>query len=156
MDVAACPRERETRIAGDFLLIQDYHERLAAIVSRGTKAPTIPVADRLACHRVTGCASRVWLTLALEDGLCRWRVAADSPLVLGLAALLADCAQGCPPPSVAAYHPVILASLGVWDRLSPSRQQGLASFAARMRALASGQNASVHPSTLTIQNHPTS
>jgi cysteine desulfuration protein SufE len=128
--------QRQARLVADFSLIEDYHERLAAIVSRGTKAPSVPESDRVEALRVVGCTSRVWLALDASDGVCRWRVAADSPLVLGLAALVADCVEGCPVSEVRAFEPSILEQLGVWDRLSPSRQQGLASFAAQLRALA--------------------
>ncbi len=82
--------------------------------------------DRTDGNLVRGCVSRVWLAAAIEEGRCRFRVDADSPLVRGLVRLLCGIYDGATPEEVAAVEPMVLDELGILRNLSPTRQNGLA------------------------------
>jgi len=126
--------ERQQQLIDRLRLIEDAHERLAAITSRGKKWPPPPDAERIDAHRVPGCVSRVWLIGDLEDGRCRWRMDADSPLVKGLVALLCEITEGATPAEVAIFEPEIATALGLDRQLSPTRLNGLNAVAGTMRA----------------------
>ncbi len=126
--------EKQQHLIDRLRLIEDTHERLAAITARGKKWPTPAVEERIDDHRVTGCVSRVWLIGRVEDGHCRWRMDADSPLVKGLVALLCEITEGATPGDVATFEPEIVAALGLDRQLSPTRLNGLNAVAQTMRA----------------------
>lgn len=126
--------EKQTALIARLRAIEDAHERLAAITNRGRKwpAPVEPTDAAL----VPGCSSRVWLVGELREGVCRFRMDADSPLVKGLAALLCELYDGAPPAEVAATEPELIAQLGLDRMLSPTRLHGFASIRAAIRRFA--------------------
>jgi hypothetical protein len=87
----------------------------------------------------TGCAAASprpgsWASCATGD--CRFHCDADSPLVKGLLALLCEFFSDAPPAEVAASAADPLDALGLTRHLSPTRQNGLAQRASRIRELA--------------------
>ncbi len=128
--------ERQQQLVERLRLIEDAHERLAAITARGKKWPALLEEERIDAHRVPGCVSRVWLVGSIEDGRCRWRMDADSPLVKGLVALLCETTDGATPAELAGFEPDIIAALGLDRQLSPTRLNGLQAVAETMRAFA--------------------
>lgn len=128
--------EKEKDLIERFLLIDDAHERLAAITARGKKWPGPTDDERTDDHRVPGCVSRVWLTGDAVDGRCHWRMDADSPVVKGLVALLCEVTEGATLPEAATFEPTILTALGLDRQLSPTRLNGLAAVAQTIRAFA--------------------
>ena len=72
--------QKQAAFIDRYSVIPDPQERLAALISR--KSTLVPLADsgRVDSALVRGCVSRVWLEGALENGCCRFRVEADSPM----------------------------------------------------------------------------
>jgi cysteine desulfuration protein SufE len=128
--------EKQQHLVERLGLIEDAHERLAAITARGAKWPAPPAEQRIDAHRVPGCVSRVWLVGRVEDGRCRWQMDAESPLVKGIVALLCELTDGATPAEVAIFEPEIIAALGLDRQLSPTRLNGLAAVAQTMRTFA--------------------
>ncbi len=117
-------------------IIEDAHERLAAITSRAKKWPGIAEHERLDERLVRGCSSRVWFLGEMRDGACHFRFDADSPLVKGLVALLCEVYEGGTPGDVVAVEPEIVAALGIDRMLSPTRLNGLAAVRNTIREFA--------------------
>src|SRR4051812_9216983 len=113
--------ERQQQLIDRLGLIEDAHERLAAITARGEKWRAPSDDERVEDHRVPGCASRVWLIGEVQDERCRWRMDADSPLVKGLVALLCEITEGAAPAEVVDFEPEIVSALGLDRSLSPTR-----------------------------------
>jgi cysteine desulfuration protein SufE len=118
--------EKQQKLIAKYRVIEDPQERLAAITGRGRKWSAPTEAERTDASRVQGCVSQVWLVGQMEEGRCRFRVAADSPLVLGLAALLCELYDGEAPDEVATVEPELLEALDIAPQLSPTRLNGLA------------------------------
>ena len=59
--------EKQQQLIARFNVIEDAHERLAAIVARGKKWPGLPEDQRTDANRVPGCTSRVWLAGRSEE-----------------------------------------------------------------------------------------
>ena len=117
-------------------IIEDAHERLAAITSRAKKWP-VPAEDERTDERlVRGCSSRVWFVGEVRDGRCHFRIDADSPLVKGIATLLCEVYEGGTPEEVLAVEPEIIAGLGIDRMLSPTRLNGLAAVRNTIREFA--------------------
>jgi cysteine desulfuration protein SufE len=119
-------REKQRRLIAKYLIIEDAHERLAAITARGRKWPAPRDDERSEANRVQGCASPVWLAGTLAEGRCHFRMAAESALVQGLAALLCELYDGEPATEIVAVEPELMRELGVERQLSPTRLNGLA------------------------------
>jgi cysteine desulfuration protein SufE len=127
---------KQRSIISRYRIIEDAHERLAAITARGKKWPGLTEAERTETALVPGCSSRVWLVGELRDGKCHFRMEADSPLVKGLAALMCEMYEGGSPEQVAEVEPELASELGLDRMLSPTRLNGLASIRATIREFA--------------------
>lgn len=128
--------EKLQRLAEDFAVFDDPHERLTAVIDRARKTPPLPPADRTDAHRVPGCVSVVWLVCELHDSHCHIRSDAESPLVRGLAVFVCEFFTGAPAREIAASDLDPLAALDLTRNLSPTRRNGLAAVRAAIRAFA--------------------
>ena len=117
--------EKQRRMIERYLLIEDPQERLAAVTARGKKWPAPRDEERIAANLVPGCSSRVWLIGDLQDGTCRFRLDADSPLVKGLAALTCELYDGEAAAEIVAMEPQLIEALGFAKTLSPTRLNGI-------------------------------
>ena len=128
--------EKQRQLVAKLAIIEDPHERLAALMSRAKKWPA-PAPEHLTeDHRIRGCQSRVWLTGELESGACRWRMESDAPMVKGLVALLCELYEGAVPDEVLGLEPTLFDDLGITRMVSPTRLAGLASVRQRMKQIA--------------------
>lgn len=128
--------EKQSQIIARLSLIEDAHERLAALMSRAKKIPAPDASQLTDEHRVLGCQSRVWLTGESTDGACHWRMDCEAPMVKGLVGLLCELYEGAKPDDVIAFEPTLIDDLGIARMISPTRLAGLASVRGRMRQLA--------------------
>jgi cysteine desulfuration protein SufE len=128
--------DRERILLEELALMPDPHERLAHLIRRAERRPVLAASERVDAALVPGCVSRVWLAGSLENGRCHFRVAADSPMVLGLMGLLCDVYEGGTPEEVAAFDSDVFARSGLDRALSPTRLQGLAHARARINFIA--------------------
>ncbi len=128
--------EKQRQLIDRYTLIEDRHERLAAIVTRGQRWPDIPAVERTEARLVRGCASSVWLAGSVESGRCYFRLAAGSSVVKGLAALLTELYDGATPAEIVAWEPEMLEALGLDRQLSPTRLHGLAHIRRAIRDFA--------------------
>jgi cysteine desulfuration protein SufE len=131
--------EKQQQLIARFRFIEDAHERLAAIVARGKKWPSLAEDQRTDANRVPGCSSRVWLVGRIENGRCHFQMDADSPLVKGLVALLCELYDGAAPADIANLEPEIVSELHLDRQLSPTRLNGLASVCTMIRTFAENQ-----------------
>ena len=83
-----------------------------------------------------GCQSRVWLTGEFADGVCRWRMDSEAPMVKGLVGLLCELFEGATPEGVITFEPTLIEALGIARMVSGTRIAGLAAVRMRMRQLA--------------------
>jgi cysteine desulfuration protein SufE len=130
--------EKQGGIVARLSLIEDMHERLAALMSRAKKFPAPDAAQLTEENRVQGCQSRVWLTGEFTDGACRWRMDCEAPMVKGLVGLLCELYEGATPDEVIAFEPTLIEDLGLARMVSGTRIAGLAAVRMRMRQLAAG------------------
>lgn len=136
MSVAA----KEQQLIERLSLIEDPQERLAALMSRAKKWP-VPAASELTDEsRVLGCQSRVWLVPSMQDGVCRFAMECDAPMVKGLVALMCEVFDGGAPADVAATEPHIFETLGFTRMVTPTRLNGLAAVRARIREFAAANS----------------
>ena len=134
-------REKQAALIARFSIIENAQERLTAIVARGRKWPAPADAEKTDAHRVQGCVSQVWLAGSVENARCRFRMAADSPLVQGLAALICELYDGGATEEIAEVEPELMEALGLARQLSPTRLNGLANVRRTIRDFAAAHSA---------------
>ena len=129
-------REKQRQLIAKYLIIEDAHERLAAITARGRKWPAPRDDERIEANRVQGCVSPVWLVGSFSEERCHFRMAAESALVQGLAALLCELYDDAPAADIVAVEPELMHELGLERQLSPTRLNGLANIRRVIREFA--------------------
>ena len=128
--------QKQSDLIERYSVIPDPQERLAALISRKSKLPALTESERLDTALVHGCVSRVWLVGSYENGCCRYRIEADSPMVKGLVTLLCEIYDGAAPQEIIAVEPTVFEGLGIAKNLTPTRLNGLASVRRAIRAFA--------------------
>ena len=128
--------EKQRQMIQRYGLIEDPQERLAAVTARGKKWAEPFESERIDPNLVPGCSSRVWLVGEVNDGVCRFRMDADSPLVKGLAALLCELYDGESPSDIVVTEPTLFDALGLARTLSPTRLNGTAQIRLAIRRFA--------------------
>lgn len=123
----------------ELMHLDDWQERLAAVVERTRRQPHFSPADRSTEHRVPGCSSNVWLIAELREGRCYFRTDADSPVVRGLVFLLADYFSGAKPAEIGDDATDPLEIVNLRRSLSSTRQHGLDAVRAAIKAFAQAQ-----------------
>jgi len=139
------PAERQDQLAQELLRIEDPQERLAYVQDRAKRPSPLPPENRTDAFRIQGCATRVWLAPALENGRCIFPVDSESLMVRGLALLLAGVYSGCTPEEVLAFETNILEMVKLGHRISPTRLHGLAQLRLAMQQFASQYRQSAPP-----------
>ena len=134
-------REKQHALVAGFSIIENAQERLSAIVARGRKWPGIGDDERTEGRLVKGCVSRVWLVGEAVDGVCRFRMSADSPLVQGLAAVVCEIYDGGAAGEIAAFESDAIEALGLAPQLSPTRLNGLVNVQRTIREFATAHSA---------------
>jgi cysteine desulfuration protein SufE len=133
------PAERQGAIRATLGGIADPQERLTVAIGWKTGLAPLKAEERTDANIVRGCVSRVWLATGMEEGRCRFRVDADSPMVRGLVALMCGIYDGAMPEEVAVEEPWVLEELGILRNLSPTRQNGLAAVRRALAEFAMGE-----------------
>jgi len=128
--------EKQQKLRDELTVIDDPHERLAAVVNRARQVVPLHAGERTDANRVRGCVSAVWLVGEARDGRCHFRYDADGPLVKGLVALLCDFFSDVPPAEIVATETDPLAALDLVKNLSPTRRNGLTAVHARIKEIA--------------------
>ncbi len=130
---------QQSRLIEDLGIIENPQERLAAVVERARRLPSLSVAGRSEANRVRACVSTVWIDVspvAGTGGALHVRGDADSPLVRGLIALLCEIYDGADASDIVAAEPVLFERLGLLRDLTPTRRNGLAGARAHIKAQA--------------------
>ena len=125
-------------ILADFAFLDDWDERYKYLIDLGRALPPYPEDRRDDAHKVKGCASQVWLDPRRVDGKLHFAGDSDAHIVKGLVALLIALYSDRTPEEILDIDAATaLAPLDLSAHLTPQRSNGLASMAARIRAIAS-------------------
>lgn len=119
-----------------FTLLGDWTEKYQYIIDLGKSLPPLPAALRTDAHRLHGCQSKVWLGVKPHDGCLYIYAASDAAIVSGLIALVSKVYSGRTPREIMATSPDFLRVLGLFDHLSPTRNNGLHALVEAVQSVA--------------------
>lgn len=128
--------EKQQQLIEDYSLIEDRMERFSAIMARPDPLAPLTDEEKIDANRVEGCVSMVWLVGSCEDGVCRYRVDADSSIVRGVAMLLCEMYDGQPAQEIIDTEPELIDALRIGDQLSPTRRKGMGHIREKIRSYA--------------------
>jgi len=130
--------QKQAAFIARYTVIPDPQERLSVLIGRKSVLAPLVESARVEANLVRGCVSRVWLAGTFENGLCYFRMEADSPMVKGLVAVLCELYDAATPAEVAEVEPEIFDALGISKNLTPTRLNGLANVRRTIREFALG------------------
>ncbi|WP_430913070.1 SufE family protein [Methylobacterium sp. sgz302541] len=125
-------------IIENFEFIDDWEERYRYVIELGRALPEMPEALHSEANKVHGCASQVWLDMAVDasagESVLRLQGDSDAHIVRGLVALMVALFDGKTPREAADTDAFALyARLGLAEHLTPQRSNGVRAMADRIR-----------------------
>jgi len=133
---AESPAAAIEELKDTFSVLEDWTDRYRYIIDLGRNLPPLAEDRRTDANRVLGCQSAVWLDAGAADGRINFEAASDAAIVAGLIALLFAVYNHRTPAEILATSPEFLKELDLYDHLTPSRSNGLASFVKRIHDIA--------------------
>ena len=128
--------EREAAVVAEFSRLTTWEERYQKLIALGKSLP--PLKDELKTEesRVRGCQSQVWMHGSMEDGLVHFEADSDAILVRGLVALCLRVYSDRSPAEILKTAPDFIRAIGLEQKLSPSRANGLFAMIKQMKFFA--------------------
>ena len=130
-------------IVEDFEFLEDWEDRYRYVIERGKSMPPLDQALKVPATKVDGCASQVWLHVAITEGTFRFDGDSDALIVRGLIAVLRSLFNELDLQQVLAVDTETeLARLGLNDHLSSQRSNGLRAMIERIKQTAAAAQGS--------------
>jgi cysteine desulfuration protein SufE len=131
--------DRLQSLYDDFELLDEWEDRYRYVIELGKALPLFDERYRNAAHKVSGCASQVWIHAepAQKDGktVISFTGDSDALIVKGLIAIAFIIFSGQTPGEILARDAGgVFRKLGLSDHLTQQRSNGLASMVKRIKA----------------------
>jgi cysteine desulfuration protein SufE len=120
-----------------FNMFGDWMQKYEYIIELGKDLPVIDAQYKTDQFIVRGCQSKVWLHASLnEQGRVIFKADSDAIITKGLIALMVDILSGSKPEEIVHANLHFLKEVGMYEHLSPTRSNGLASMIEQMKMYA--------------------
>jgi cysteine desulfuration protein SufE len=126
-------------ITANFALLDDWDDRYRYLIELGRTLEPLPDAARTEAHKVSGCASQVWLVTDIQRAapdapVLRFMGDSDAHIVRGLIAILFAVYSGKPARQILGIDAgALFDRLGLREHLTPQRSNGFKSMVGRVR-----------------------
>ena len=128
--------ERQKKLVDEFAALSTWEDRYKRIIESGKTLPAYPEEHRLDKFKVSGCQSQVWLFPEMKDGKLFFHADSDALITKGLIAILMRIYSGAPAKEILQTAPDFINQIGMADKLSPSRANGLFSMIKQIKLYA--------------------
>ena len=119
----------------DFAFLDDWEDRYMHVIDLGKGLVPLPDGAQSDENKVKGCASQVWLVSHKSEGIWTFAGDSDAHIVKGLVAIVLEIFSGRSAAEIAALDANdILSKLGLSERLSAQRSNGLAAMIGRIKS----------------------
>ncbi|MFD2177542.1 SufE family protein [Veronia pacifica] len=117
------------RLIKNFSRCIDWEDKYLYIISLGEKFACLPPEEQVPGNAISGCQSKVWITVNVVDGKIELAGNSDAALVKGLVAMVIIVLSGKTPDQLLETDiKKIFADMGLALQLTPARNQGLESM----------------------------
>jgi cysteine desulfuration protein SufE len=129
-------QEIQDEIIGEFEFLSDWDDKYEYIIALGKDLAPYPEQYRDEEHKVRGCQSQVWLHYELQGDRIHFYGDSDAMIPKGLISMLLRIYEGQPVAAIATSNLYFLDKIGLAQNLSPTRSNGLAAMAKKIKMIA--------------------
>ena len=129
-------KEIEQELISEFELFDDWMDKYNYIIELGKELPMIDAQYKTPEYLIDGCQSQVWLHAELRDGQVFFTADSDAIITKGIVNLLIRVLSGRTPQEIIDNDLSYLDAIGLKERLSPTRSNGLASMIKQVKMYA--------------------
>lgn len=126
-------QEIQDEIIEEFEFLGDWEDKYEYIIALGKDLTPFPEQFRDEEHKVRGCQSQVWLHHEKVGDHLHFFGDSDAMIPKGLISLLLRIYQDQPAEAIATSELYFLNKIGLSQNLSPTRSNGLASMAKKIK-----------------------
>jgi cysteine desulfuration protein SufE len=126
-------QEIQDEIIEEFEFLGDWEDKYEYIIALGKDLAPFPEQFRDEDHKVRGCQSQVWLHHEKVGDHLHFFGDSDAMIPKGLISLLLRIYQDQPAEAIATAELYFLNKIGLSQNLSPTRSNGLASMAKKIK-----------------------
>lgn len=126
--------QRQQEVIEEFSFFDDWMQKYEHIIELGRDLPIIDAAHKTEENLIRGCQSRVWLHADTnETGDVVFTADSDAIITKGMIALMIRVLSGSRPDEIATADVHFVNDIGLYEHLSPTRSNGLASMIKQMK-----------------------
>jgi cysteine desulfuration protein SufE len=127
---------KQQEIIDEFAIYDDWMEKYEYIIELGKELETIDPAKKTDDRLIEGCQSRVWLHTEVLEGKMHFTADSDAIITKGIIAMLIRVLDNEKPEEIAKCDFHFIDEIGLYEHLSPTRSNGLASMVKKMKMAA--------------------
>ena len=129
--------ERQQQIISEFSMFDDWMQKYEYIIDLARELAPFDDAYRTDDNLIRGCQSRVWLHAHLSpEGHVIYTADSDAIITRGMVALVIRLLSDARPSEIIEADLHCMRDIGLYEHLSPTRSNGLASMIKQMKAQA--------------------
>lgn len=126
--------KRQQEIIDEFSFFEDWMQKYEHIIELGRELPIIDDTHKTDDSLIRGCQSRVWLHADTDTtGNVVFTADSDAIITKGMIALMIRVLSGSRPDEIASADLHFVKDIGLFEHLSPTRSNGLASMIKQMK-----------------------
>ncbi|MBL7941383.1 MAG: SufE family protein [Flavobacteriales bacterium] len=129
--------ERQQQVISEFSMFDDWMQKYEYIIDLANELAPFDPAHRTDDNLIRGCQSRVWLHAQLSpEGRVLFTADSDAIITRGMVALVIRLLSDASPSEILEADLHCMRDIGLYEHLSPTRSNGLASMIKQMKAQA--------------------
>lgn len=128
--------ELQDKVIDDFSAFDDWMDKYALLIDLGNSLPSLEEKYKTESNLIEGCQSRVWLQADYIDGRIVFKGESDAVIVKGIVSLLISVLSDHTPQEILNADLYFVERIGLKERLSPTRSNGLVAMLKQMRMYA--------------------
>lgn len=129
-------QEAENEVVDTFSMYDEWLDKYEYLIDLGKNLEAYPEECKTEDKLIKGCQSRVWLDYKVQDGRIYFKADSDAIITKGIISLLISVYSGRTPEEIASSDFGFIEKIGLKEKLSPTRANGLASMIATIKAVA--------------------
>ena len=128
--------EIQDEIIEEFNVFDDWMDKYSLIIDMGNNLTPLDEQYKTNQNLIEGCQSRVWITAQMKDGKVHFEGESDAIIVKGIVSLLFRVLNNQTPSDILNNELYFIKEIGLQERLSPTRSNGLVSMLKQMKLFA--------------------
>ena len=128
--------EIQDEIIEEFSGFDDWMDKYQLLIDLGNEQAPLDEKYKTESNLIDGCQSRVWLQCDYTDGLLHFTAESDALIVKGIIALLIRVLTDHTPQEIIDADLYFIDRIGLKERLSPTRSNGLLAMMKQMKMYA--------------------